>query len=143
MRILAVHGAADRLGGAENLLHYSGELAGHGAGPHDAGSVDDVIHGDVAAVLDVLDLLPVPWRLLEGLDDEGSGRRNHGASGLPVLDLELDSHLQTLQARAASQLTRVFVQLCGRGNKPSPHPPLKHEWNRTYLNFVHLLSSYS
>ena len=47
-------------------------------------------------MLDVLDLLPVPWGLLEGLDDEGRGGRHHGALGLPVLDAELNSDLQTL-----------------------------------------------
>ena len=50
---------------------------GHRPGPHNPGGVDDVIDGDVAVVLDVLDLLAVPWRLLQGLDDEGGGRRNH------------------------------------------------------------------
>eukprot|EP00091_Calanus_sinicus_P004564 TRINITY_DN148_c0_g1_i11.p2 TRINITY_DN148_c0_g1~~TRINITY_DN148_c0_g1_i11.p2 ORF type:complete len:136 (+),score=34.65 TRINITY_DN148_c0_g1_i11:81-488(+) len=117
MRILAVNSAADRLGGAEDLLHDAGELAGHRAGPHDAGGVDDIIHGDVPAVLDVLDLLPVPWRLLEGLDDEGGSRRNHGASGLPVLDLELDSHLQTFPV--SGSLGNVVTNLLGRQTKGS------------------------
>ena len=37
------------------------------------GRVEDVVNLDVAVVLDVLDLLPVPVGLLEGLDDQGSG----------------------------------------------------------------------
>merc|ERR1739838_209237 len=33
--------------------------------------------------------------------------------------------------------TRVCVQLCGRGTtKYCPHPPLRHECNNTYLNFL-------
>ena len=47
-------------------------------------------------MLDVLDLLPVPGGLLEGLDDEGGGRGNHADLGLPVLDGQLDSDLQAL-----------------------------------------------
>ena len=47
-------------------------------------------------MLDVLDLLPVPGGLLEGLDDEGSGGGHHRALGLPVLDTELNSDLETL-----------------------------------------------
>ena len=37
------------------------------------GRVKDVVNLDVAVVLDILDLLPVPVGLLEGLDDQGSG----------------------------------------------------------------------
>merc|ERR1712038_1412962 len=81
VRVLAVDGAADRLGRAQDLLHYPGELPGHRPGPHHPGSVDDVVQRDVAAVLDVLDLLSVTRRLLQGLDDEGRGRRHHGYGG--------------------------------------------------------------
>jgi len=49
--------------------------------PHDGplvslsipGRVEDVVDLDVPVVLNVLDLLPVPVGLLEGLDDQGSG----------------------------------------------------------------------
>ena len=94
--VLAVHGAAHRLGRAQHLLHGAGELLGHGPGPHHPRGVDDVVHGDVPGVLDVLDLLPVPRWLLEGLDDEGGGGGHHGAGGLPVLDLQLDGDLEAL-----------------------------------------------
>merc|ERR1719318_574722 len=103
MRILSVNSTPNRLRGSKDLLHNAGELAGHGAGPHDAGGVDDVVHGDVSAVLDVLHLLPVPWGLLRGLDDEGGGGGDHGASGLPVLDLELPGYLQTLPVSGSSR----------------------------------------
>lgn len=49
--------------------------------PHDGplvslsipGRVENVVNLDVSVVLNVLDLLPVPVGLLEGLDDQGSG----------------------------------------------------------------------
>ena len=52
-------------------------LPGHRPGAHDPGGGDDIVHGDVAVVLDVLHLLPVPGGLLQRLDDQGSSRRNH------------------------------------------------------------------
>ena len=94
--LLTVDGAPDGLGGAEDLLHDPGEVPGHGPGPHDARRRDDVVHGDVARVLDVLDLLAVPRGLLERLDDEGGGGGHHADFGLPVLDGELDGDLEAL-----------------------------------------------
>ena len=115
MRILSVDGAADRLGCAENLLDAAGELAGHRPGPHGAGGLVDVVHGDVSAVLDVLDLLPVPGGLLEGLDDEGSGGGDHGALSLPVLNAELNSNFEALPV--AGGLGDVISNLLGRQTK--------------------------
>merc|ERR1719411_752705 len=68
----AVHSAANGLGSAKHLFHGTGELLSHGPGSHNPGSRNNVIHGDVSAVLDVLDLLAVPWRLLQGLDNKRS-----------------------------------------------------------------------
>lgn len=56
------------------------------SGPHDGplislcipGRVENVVNLDVPVVLNVLDLLPVPVGLLEGLDDQGSGGRADG-----------------------------------------------------------------
>merc|ERR1719189_807273 len=96
VRVLTINSAADRLGRAQDLLHHPGEFPRHGPGPHHPGSVDDVVQRDVAAVLDVLDLLSVARGLLQGLDDEGRSRRHNGDSGLSVLDLELDRHLEAL-----------------------------------------------
>merc|ERR1719189_2693860 len=98
VRVLTVNSAADRLGRAQYL-------------PHHPGSVDDVVERDVAAVLDVLDLLPIARRLLQGLDDEGRGRRHHGDGGLSVLDLELHSHLEALPF--AGRLGDVVTDLLG------------------------------
>ena len=83
MGVHPVHSAADGLGSAEHLLHCARKLLGHGAGCHDTGGGDDVVHGDVAAVLDVLHLLAVPWRLLQSLDDQGSSGGDNRAGGLP------------------------------------------------------------
>merc|ERR1712018_1032805 len=47
-------------------------------------------------MLDVLDLLSVPWRFLEGLNDESRSGRNDRALGLSVLNSQLDSNLQTI-----------------------------------------------
>merc|ERR1712038_2133338 len=111
VRVLAVDGAADRLSRAQDLLHHPGELPGHRPGPHHPGSVDDVVQRDVAAVLDVLDLLPVARWLLQGLYDKGCGRRHHGDGSLPVLDLELDRHLEALPV--AGRLGDVVTDLLG------------------------------
>merc|ERR1719180_461777 len=84
---------------------------GHGAGRHNTGGGNDVVHGDVAAVLDVLHLLPVPWRLLQSLDDQGGSRGDNRTGGLPVLDLELDSNLKALPV--CSGLGDVVTNLLG------------------------------
>merc|ERR1719188_1717667 len=111
----AIDGASDGLSGAQDLLHDSGQLLGLGPGLHHPGGVDDVVHGDVAVVLDVLHLLPVPGGLLEGLDDEGSGGGHHRALGLPVLDTELNSDLETLPVSGG--LGDVISNLLGRETK--------------------------
>ena len=82
MRVLPVHSTAYRLGGAEDLLADTTELPSHGPGSHDAGGLVDVVHGDVPVVLDILNLLPVPGGLLQGLDDEGRGGGNNRDGGL-------------------------------------------------------------
>jgi hypothetical protein len=112
VRVLAVDGAADRLGGAENLLDSAGHLAGHGARAHGLGRGDDVLPGDVAVVLDVLLLLAVAGRLLERADDEGGSRRNHRDLSLAVLDGQLHRHLQTLPVLRL--LGDIITDLLGR-----------------------------
>ena len=68
-----VHSAPHRHGRAKDLLHSPLERLGHRLVPHRPCDVDDLIEGDVAAVLNVLDLLPVPLRLLERLDNHRRG----------------------------------------------------------------------
>jgi len=112
MRSHAVNSASDGLGGSQDFLHDSGQLLGLGPGPHDASGADDVVHGDVAVVLDVLDLLAVTWGLLKGLDDQGSGGGNNVDLGLTVLDGQLDGDLQTFPVLGG--LGNVVTNLLGR-----------------------------
>ena len=92
--------------------------------------VEDVVNLDVPVVLDVLHLLPVPVWLLEGLDDQGSGRGDNGNLNtettyldfrysfhfphlsLSVLDGELDGDLETFPV--AGGLGDVLSDLLGR-----------------------------
>lgn len=134
----SVNGATDALGSAQNLLHGARQLAGHAAGAHRLGNGQHVVVGDVAAVLDwkrekerrqrglettcpwvewattltVLDLLAVPWGLLEGFDDQGGGRGHHGDGGHTVLDAQLHGDLQTLPV--TSSLGDIVSDLLGR-----------------------------
>merc|ERR1712098_736064 len=78
-------------------------------------SGNDVIHGDIAAVLDVLHLLTVPWGLLQGLDDQGGSGGDDRAGGLPVLDLQLHSHLEAFPV--SSCLGNVVSNFLGRQAK--------------------------
>jgi len=50
--VLSVNGAADALGGSQNLLAGSLQFTGHGPGPHHAGNGQNVIEGNVSTVLD-------------------------------------------------------------------------------------------
>ena len=89
-------GAADGLGGAEDLADGSRGGAGHRARAELLGDGEDVVVGDVAAVRDVLHLLAVARGLLEGADDEGGRARHDLDLGLPVLDEEVARDLQAL-----------------------------------------------
>ena len=52
--MLAIDRAANRLGSAEDLLAHTAEVPRAAPGAHHARNADDVIHGNVASVLDVL-----------------------------------------------------------------------------------------
>merc|ERR1719339_934836 len=73
------------------------------------------IQRDISTVPDVLHLLPVPWGLLQSLDNEGGSRGDHRDSGLSVLDLELDGHLQTFPV--TSSLGNVVSDFLRRQTK--------------------------
>ena len=62
--------------------------------------------------LTVLDLLPVTWRLLQCLDDQGGGRGNHLHAGLTVLDDEPNGDLEALPVPGG--LHDVITNLLGR-----------------------------
>lgn len=96
MRRSSFDGAADGMTRAKDLSDRSAELAGHRSRPHGASDGNDFIKRQVATVLDILDLLTVPWRLLQGLDDQGRSRRYNRDRRLSVLDRQLHSDLQSL-----------------------------------------------
>lgn len=73
--------------------------------------VFSTIHG-LLRLLTVLDLLAVPWRLLQGFDDEGGGGGHDRDGGDTVLDAQLDSDLQTLPV--SGRLGDIISDLLGR-----------------------------
>lgn len=111
----AVNLAAGGEGSTEDLLDGTLEVLGHGLEAHGAGNVDDLIKRDRLGVLDVLLLLAVTRRLLEGLDDERRGGGDDRDSGLTVLDGELDGDAKTLPV--AGGLGDIFTDLLGRETK--------------------------
>lgn len=80
---------------SENLENSSLELLSQRLLPHLAGNLDDLIKRNGLGVLDVLLLLAVSGRLLQGLDDEGGSRGNNRDGGLTVLDGETDGNTET------------------------------------------------
>merc|ERR1712037_513770 len=106
MGSLAVDSAANRLSGSQDLLDDSAELPGHGPGPHHTGGLVDVVHGDVAAVLDVLHLLTVPG----GQRGGGSNLASNGSEVdvLHLIGIKLGRHLGLgeLSARKCSESGR-------------------------------------
>jgi hypothetical protein len=60
LRVQVVHGAADTLGGAQHLLTGACKSLGTAARAHHTSNLNDIIHADVASVLDVF-LLQVGW----------------------------------------------------------------------------------
>lgn len=106
----AVNLAASAESSSEDLLDGTLEVLGHGLEPHGAGNVDDLIKGNALGVLDVLLLLAVSGRLLEGLDDEGRSGGNDRYGSLTVLDGQLDGDAETLPV--TSGLGDIFTDLC-------------------------------
>jgi hypothetical protein len=92
----AIDLAADGESSTEDLKDGTLELLGERASAHLAGNLNNLVKGNGLGVLDVLLLLAVTRRLLEGLNDEGgSGGHNRNLS-LTVLDGELDGDTETL-----------------------------------------------
>merc|ERR1712105_135268 len=115
---VTIDGAADRLGGAQDLLDGALQLARHGALPHDAGNVNDLVEGNIAAVFDVLDLLAVTWGLLEGADKQRGGAWNHAHRRLTILDRQLDSDAETFPvlSRFGDVITNLLRRETERSN---------------------------
>ena len=113
--VLAIDGATNRASGAEHFLHGAFQFASHTAGTHGSGDFDDLIKGQVAIVLDVLDLLSVSWRLLQGFDDEGSSGGHDFDGSLTVLNDQLAGDLQALPVSGG--LGDIITDLLGRQTK--------------------------
>ena len=107
----AVNLAASAEGSSEDLKGGTLQVLGHGLEAHGTGNADDLIKRNALGVLDVLLLLTVSGRLLEGLDDEGRSGGNDGDGGLTVLDGQLDSDTETLPV--TSGLGDIFTDLYG------------------------------
>jgi len=105
----AVNLATSAESSAENLLDGTLQVLGHRLEAHGAGNVDDFIQRNALGVLNVLLLLPVTRRLLEGFDNQRRGRRNDGHLSLTVLDGQLDGDAKTLPV--ASSLGNIFTDL--------------------------------
>lgn len=93
----AIDLAADAEGSAEDLQHGALELTGERlvGGAHGASDIDDLVQRDRLGVLDVLLLLAVPGRLLQGSDNQRRSRGHNRHGGLSVLDCEPDRHAET------------------------------------------------
>ena len=96
LRSLTINSAANGDGGTEAFEDATLEGVGHGVSTDVLSDLDDLLEGDVARVLDVLDLLAVTRGLLEGLDDAGGDGGHEGDGGNTVLDDELAGDLKTL-----------------------------------------------
>ena len=107
----AVNLATGGEGSSEDLENGTLQVLGHGLEAHGLGDGDDLIERNGLGVLDVLLLLAVPGRLLEGLDDEGRSGGNDGDGGLTVLDGQPDGDAQTLPVTGG--LGDIFTDLCG------------------------------
>ena len=73
---------------------------------------DDLVERNVTSVLDVLLLLSVPRRLLQGLDDQTRSAGDDADLGLTVLDGQLDGDSETLPVTGG--LGDVLTDLLGR-----------------------------
>merc|ERR1711981_609650 len=110
-RVLAVNGAADGHAGSEDFFDSTGKVAGHGARTEFLGNRNNLVHVEFAVVDNVLGLLPVTRRFLQGFDDGGCCSRDDGDGGLSVLNHDLDVDFDALPV--FSGLLDVFSYLLG------------------------------
>lgn len=111
VRVLAVNGATDRLGGTKDLLDGTGQGLSERLVGHLSSDLDNLVQRNVTRVLDVLLLLSVSNGLVERLDDQGRGRGDNRDLGLTVLDSQLDGNSETLPVTGS--LGDVFSDLLG------------------------------
>ena len=105
----AINLAASAESSSEDLLDGTLQVLGHRLEPHGAGNVDDLIKRNALGVLNVLLLLAVAGRLLEGLDNERRSGGHDGDGGLTVLDGQLDRDTEAFPV--ASGLGDIFTDL--------------------------------
>mmetsp|Transcript_99034 Transcript_99034/g.137540 ORF Transcript_99034/g.137540 Transcript_99034/m.137540 type:complete len:205 (+) Transcript_99034:89-703(+) len=111
-RLLAVHGAADRETGPQNLLCSALELLCQALLAHLAANVQEDILRQVAAVLDVLGLLTVSEWLLESFDDQTGCIGLHVHFGLTILNGQFHSDANAFPLTCS--LHNVVTHLLGR-----------------------------
>merc|ERR1712216_1120908 len=88
--VLTIDGVADATASSQNLEDGALELLGVGAATHGASNSVHIVPGNVAIVGDVLHLLAVPRRLLQGFDHQCGGRRHNLDGHLTVLHVKLE-----------------------------------------------------
>src|SRR5699024_1837611 len=91
------------------------QFASHAARTHGPCNLDDLVHGQVATVFDVLHLLSVASRLLQRLDDQRGGGRDHCDGRLSVLNDQLAGDLEAFPVGGG--LGNVITDLFRRQTK--------------------------
>ena len=109
---LALDIAANGEAGAEDFLDGADELSSIGLGAHDLGDLADLVHGELASVGHVLNLLPVARRGLQGLEDENGGGVDDANLALLVLDFDFNGNFHAFVT--LSRLHDVFTDLLRR-----------------------------
>ena len=89
----------DAVRSPQNLLDRPAQLLRHTLEPHRPRNPDDLVQRDALGMLDVLFLLAVAGRLLEGLDDECGCGGDEGDLSLSVLDGEAYSYAKAFLRR--------------------------------------------
>lgn len=112
VRIAAVDGATNALSGAEHFLDGTGQLAGLTPATNRTRDGEDVVEGNIARVLDVLNLLTITRRLLEGSDDERGRTRNHVDGRLTILNGQSHGDFESLPVLGG--LGDIISDLLGR-----------------------------
>merc|ERR1719281_97523 len=97
--VATINGAAHGIASSKNLLDGALELLGAALEAHLASDVDDGGLWQIAGVLDVLGLLTVTQRLLQGLDDKARCVWLDVNLGGAILDGELHSDANALPCR--------------------------------------------
>merc|ERR1719351_198903 len=107
-----MNSATNGLRRSQDFFDDTRQVSGHGPRSHDPSGAQDIIHGDVTVMLNVLDLLAVTWRLLQSLNDKCGCTRYHIHFSLTVLDSQSDGNFQAFPVLGG--LGDVITNLFGR-----------------------------